>query len=90
MALTKVGEFKEATTTRMATAAEAEAEAATITRAATVVEAEAEATITGMGAEVTRKEVEAKAGEAKAQGTDTPSIEVGAQGPVIRAHSISK
>ena len=89
MALTKVDEVKAATTTRMAPAAEAEAKTATITRAATVVEAEAEATTTGMGAKATNKEVEAKAGDAKAQGMDTPSLEVGARDPMILAHSMS-
>ena len=53
MALTKAGKVKAATTTRAATAAEAEAGTATITRAATAVEAEAEATTIEVGAETT-------------------------------------
>ena len=53
MALTKAGEVKAATTTRAATAAEAEAGTATITRAATAVEAEARATTIEVGAETT-------------------------------------
>ena len=60
MALTKAGEVKAATTTRAATAAEAEAGTATITRAATVVEAEAEATTIEVGAETTTVEMEIK------------------------------
>ena len=67
MALTKAGEVKAATTTRAATAAEAEAGTATITRAATAVEAEAEA------ATITRA---ATGVEAEAEAT---TIEVGAE-----------
>ena len=77
MALTKA-----APTTRMATAAEAEAEAATITRAATVAEAEAEATTTGMGADTTNKEAEDKPRETDALRTGT-----GARMTVILARS---